>query len=682
MREFTQAHRPMRVETELGTDVLLLDAFTGVERISQPFSFRLDLLSRDRDIDPESLLRRPVTLSIDLENRETRYLHGFVNRFAQGDQVQTGEGAYLTSYTAEVVPWLWFLSLSRDCRIFQKRTVLEIVEEVFRDLGWNDFAIRCVHDYPKRDFRVQYRETHLNFVSRLLEEEGIFYFFQHTDSSHTLVLADHNGAITACPHKEEALVRSEPLHGEDVVTGLRSEYGVHAGKVTLKDYDYLHPTGNLEIEIPGIEEQEIYDYHPGRFTRLAEGERYARLQLEALEAERHLVHGEGTCRAFQAGSWFHPKQHFSPRLNQRYTLVEVSHTARGGGYRTGGVDTGYEYHNRFSAIPHDVPYRPPHRHRKPVLQGSQTAVVVGRAGEEIWTDRYGRVKVQFHWDRKGSRNENSSCWVRVATPWGSKGFGSVSIPRIGDEVVVDFLEGDPDRPVIVGSVYNAERMPPFEFPAQQTQAGIRSHSIKGGSGNFSEIRFEDKPGEEKLVIRAERDHHVIVQHNEYHTVEGTAVFDYGGVKIKAGNLAAGGGQKEVDYTKYGGYDANYGAIYRAKADRYEGTYGSANLNYGASGSYRATYHGPYSAYYHEPYSASYNDSYRATYFSPSSSLYAAHFSLAGSYLAAYTLYGAYYGVYISLASFYAPTSLVYMPSYAVKVEKGKAKIGTFAFASF
>jgi type VI secretion system secreted protein VgrG len=620
MPAYTQARLPMRIDSALGADALLLESFTGVEAISRPFRYRLELLAEDRDIDPESMLRKPVTLSIGLADKEERSLHGLVSRFSNAGRATGGDGEYLNGYTAEVVPWLWFLSLSTDCRIFQEKTVLEIVEEVFTGLGWSDFAVRCSREYPKRDYCVQYRESHLDFVSRLLDEAGIFYFFEHTDSKHTLVLADHNGAITACPHGRTARLRAEPVPDEDVVTRLRSEHAVHAGKITLKDYDYLQPRGNLEVEIPGSEEQEIYDYHPGRFTRREDGERHARLQLEALEAGRQLVHGEGTCRSFQSGCWFKLEEHSSSRLNQRYTLVEVSHRGRAGAIRAGAGEPDLDYRIEFTAIPYDVPYRPPRRHPKAVVRGTQTATVVGPAGEEIWTDRFGRVKLRFHWDRTGRGDETSSCWVRVATPWGSKGFGSFSVPRVGDEVVVDFLEGDPDQPIIVGSVYNAERMPPYELPAHQTQAGLRSHSLRGGRDKYSEIRFEDRPGEEKLIIHAEKDHHVVVEHNEYHTVERTALIDYGGVEIKAGDLGVGGGSDhddadktksdDADKTKSddagkkksedgdfeilgmkfagknllkkgkAGYMAIYGLIYAATAVAYAGLYGIAASAYG------------------------------------------------------------------------------------------------------
>jgi type VI secretion system secreted protein VgrG len=697
MSDYTQAGRLIRIDTALGTDHLLLDSFEGSEGISQLFVYRLELLSHDRDIDPNALLRKPATISIRLEDGEERHIHGLMSRFSQGGQVEAGEGDVLTAYSAEVVPWLWFLSLSTDCRIFQDKTVLEIVEEVFRDQGWSDFAIRCAGTYPTRDFCVQYRETHLAFISRLLEEEGIFYFFEHSDDAHTLVLADTNGATGPCPHKERALVRQEAMVEADVVTALRSDFSVRAGKVTLRDFNYLSPSEPLEIELSGEKEQEVYDYHPGRFATIEGGERYARLKLESLETERHLVTGDGTCRAFQSGFWFELAEHYSPRFDGKYILVSVRHTARSGAYRLEAVDHGAEYRNQFTATLHDVPYRPPHRHPKAVVRGTQTATVVGPAGEEVWTDRLGRVKLHFHWDRDGERDENSSCWVRVATPWGSKGFGSLSLPRIGDEVVVDFLEGDPDRPIIVGSVYNAQRMPPFELPAHQTQAGLRSHSIKGGLSNYSEILFEDKPGEEKLIIRAERDHHVVVEHNEFHTVQNTALFDFGGVKIKIGNLAVGGGRghgpggapgggnqggadtdgdggsggydsddsgagygdsddgpkgpkKQREYSggedsKYNGYDADYGDLYRATAITYEADYRYVKGRYGSYDASYDVYFGRYGSYL--GLYGNYIGLYRMY-----TGVYGTYNSFYGLHLAHYLLYYAFYGAYLTTVGFY------------------------------
>lgn len=578
MTDYTQANRPMWVETELGEDVLLLEGFNGREAMSEPFLFRLDLLSEDPAIDGESVLRTNVGVGLTLPDGETRWIHGVVRRF-----VQLRRDHDLTAYRAEIVPWLWFLSLARDCRIFQEKDALDIVEEVFNEQGYADFEIRCIRSYRKREYCVQYRETNLDFVTRLLEEEGIFYFFEHTEDKHVLVLADDMTSIKPCEGQPQARVHSQTLPDEDVLLEIEREYAAHAGQVTLADYDYLQPSLHLMTSVHGGQPEEVYDF-PGNFDDLEDGDRNARLALEREEALRQVVRGESTCRAFHSGGRFQVMDHFSSNGNHHYALIELRHRAKTGQYRAGSEDDALDYRNEFLAIPHEVPFRPARRTGKPAMRGAQTAVVVGPSGEELWTDEFGRVKIQFHWDRLGSRNENSSCWVRVTTPWGSKGFGSVAVPRIGDEVVVDFLEGDPDRPIIVGSVYNAERMPPFEFPAQQAHAGMRSHSVKGDGTKFSEIRFDDEPGEERLVIHAEKDHHVVVENNEYHTVQGTAVLDYGGVKIKAGDLGVGGGagstREPHKKPKYRGYDADYGAVYSGRAGLYYALYGSAMSLYG------------------------------------------------------------------------------------------------------
>jgi type VI secretion system secreted protein VgrG len=501
----------MRVDTVLEEDELLLHSFTGVEGISTPFSYRLRLLSENDSVSADDLLRTPAYLSIELENGETRYIHGLINRFVAGDQEED-----LRAYEAEIVPWLWFLSLSRDCKIFQEKTVLEIVEEVFTGLGFSDFDVRCTGSYPQRTYCVQYRESHLNFVSRLMEEEGILYFFEHTENGHVLVIADDNSSIEELEHKPAAAWRSDPVPEEDVVTALRSEKSVHVGTVTLQDYDFEQPTMDLLSSIAGEEEQEIYDYHPRRYTELEEGERYARLALEALEAGRQIVYGESNCRAFTSGYRFALEDHSSPELNQVYTLAQISHSGSAGDYRSGGGTEG-DYHNSFLTLPHDVPYRPQPLHRKPTVHGSQTAIVVGPSGEEIYTDSYGRVKVQFYWDRLGSRDENSSCWIRVGTPWGGGGYGAVSIPRIGNEVIVDFLEGDPDRPLIVGSVYNANQMPPLELPGAGIEMGMKSRSSPGGGG-ANQISMRDTAGEEMMTVTAQYDMNTSVGHDQSATV--------------------------------------------------------------------------------------------------------------------------------------------------------------------
>jgi type VI secretion system secreted protein VgrG len=516
MAKYSQADRPLRVDTELGEDGLLLESFTGDEGVSKPFFFTLDMISEDPAIDPKSLLRTPATITLGLYGGDERVIHGIIRRFVQLGQSGDGE---TTSYRAEIVPWLWFLSLSSECKIFQEMSALEIVEKVFKDQGYSDFEIKCVRNYPKREFCVQYRESHLNFVSRLLEEEGIFYFFDHTKSKHTLILADDSSAIKPCPVQSAVRVVAEPASGaeEDVITTFQREHSAYIGKVTFRDYDYLQPSLKLESAETGEGVEEVYDY-PGKYTELSEGERLARLRLQEQEARYEIVRGDSICRSLASGFSFDLKEHYRRDVNKTYQLIMVRHSGRGGPL-TAAASSSFDYRNEFLAIPQSVPFHPPHTSRKPTVQGSQTALVVGKSGEEIWVDKHGRVKIQFYWDRVGAKDENSSCWVRVSSTWAGKGWGHIQIPRIGQEVIVDFLEGDPDRPLITGRVYNAEQVPPYDLPADQTKSGIKSRSSKGGgTDNFNEIRMEDLKGSELLYIHAEKDKQVVVENDRTESV--------------------------------------------------------------------------------------------------------------------------------------------------------------------
>jgi type VI secretion system secreted protein VgrG len=511
MPGYSQADRPIRVTTPLGEDALLLAAFSGVEGVSMPFELRLSMLSDDAAVSAADLLRQPVAITLRLADDSERTLHGLVRRF-----VQQGTAEALTAYQAEVVPWLWFLSLSHESRIYQNLTTLQIVEQVFRDRGFADFESRCTKAYPTREFCVQYRETHLDFVSRLLEEEGIFYFFEHSADRHLLVLADAGSAVQPCPEMPAARMAPQAAAGgDDVVTSLHMEESAVVGKVVLKDYDFLQPSLNLESSISAADPEEFYDY-PGEFAAPDEGERRARIRLEAAGALRQVIRGQSTCRGFASGFRFDLAEHPRPDTNQAYMLLQVQHTASAGDFRssTGGAPG---YRNQFLAIPHAVPFRPPPVTPHPVVHGSQTALVVGPAGEEVWVDSHGRIKVQFYWDRVGKKDENSSCWVRVAQPWAGKGWGAVQIPRIGNEVVVEFLEGDPDRPLVTGSVYNAEQTPPFELPGAGIQMGMKSRSSKGGGG-YNEITLTDTRGTELITIHGQYDMDTAVEHDQRLTV--------------------------------------------------------------------------------------------------------------------------------------------------------------------
>jgi len=511
---YTQDKRPLRVTTALGKDVLLLERFSGEEGVSAPFHFVLEMLSENAAIAPDDVLRKPLTVEIEIPGGGKRFVHGIANRLSQ-----LGRRAGMTAYRVEVVPWLWFLSLTNDCRIFQNLSVEDIVTKVFKDLGHSDFKFKLMGASPKRIYCVQYRESALAFVSRLLEEEGIFYFFEHTNSSHMLVLTDHPSQVPACPNASKirmTATQSWQMAEEPLVTSIEVDHSAVTEKVELTDYDFEKPTASLRASVSGKQKDEVYDY-PGGYIVKADGDRYARVRLEQKEAERELARGESNVPAFTCGHKFELTEHAIRGLNKSYHLLRVRHSAAIPNYTT---DSGeYDYANSFEAIPSTVPYRPPLATPRAVISGTQTAVVVGPGGEEIYVDKFARVKVQFHWDRQGKKDQNSSCWVRVSSAWAGKNWGFIQIPRIGQEVIVDFLEGDPDQPIITGRVYNADQMPPYALPANMTQSGTLTRSSKGGSAaNANEIRFEDKKGSEQLFIHAEKNQDIEVENDETHSV--------------------------------------------------------------------------------------------------------------------------------------------------------------------
>jgi type VI secretion system secreted protein VgrG len=516
MPAYTQEGRKFRVDTSLGPDVLLLERFTGEEAISTPYAFTLHMVSEDPALNQyfaSALLRQPVSVRMELPDGSRRFIHGLCSRVAQG-----ATDGPLTNYQAEVVPWLWFLSLWSDCRVFQKLSVPEIVEQVFKERGFTDYRLALQGSFEPREYCVQYRETHLAFVSRLLEEEGIFYFFEHEADKHTLVLANTKSQVQPCPGQATARMAGQagPWQHADVVTGLVAERAAHTGKVTLTDYNYLTPSANLEAPVEGRAPEERYDY-PGRYDERDDGERYARLLLEAHEAQEFVVRGEGTCRAFLPGYRFELEEHYCDDLNREYQILRVRHEGSSGGFGTDRGDDELDYRNSFECISASVPYRPPRATPRPIVHGSQTAVVVGPGGEEIWTDEHGRIKVQFHWDRLGKKDENSSCWIRVAQPWAGKGWGSLAIPRIGQEVVVEFLEGDPDRPLVMGSVYNAEQTPPYSPKDGGVVSGLRSKTHKKSAG-YNEMSMDDTTGKEKVTVHAQYNMDSTVENDETHTV--------------------------------------------------------------------------------------------------------------------------------------------------------------------
>jgi type VI secretion system secreted protein VgrG len=516
--EATQANRSIVVTSPLGEDVLLFHSMNVSEQLGRLFQFDLDLLSEDPEIKLQDILAQNVTVRYLRPDGEYRYFNGFVNQFSQA-----GSHGNLFVYRATLRPWFWFLTRTADCRIFQNKTVPDIIKEVFRDKGFSDFEDTLSGNYREWENCVQYRETDFNFVSRLMEQEGMYYYFKHEDGKHTLVLSDSISAHETVPGYEEVPYyppeeseRRERDHISDWSLNQIIQPGVYA----LNDYDFKKPKANLEVKSSVSREHdqaefEIYDY-PGEYKESGDGEGYVRARIEELQSQHEEVQGEGNVAGLMTGCLFKLINYPREDQNREYLITSSSYNLGPQEYESDvGGGSGSIFSCNISAIDKQQAFRAPRITAKPIVQGPQTATVVGKDGEEIWTDKYGRVKVQFHWDRYGEVNETSSCWIRVSHPWAGKNWGAVAIPRIGQEVIVSFIEGDPDQPIITGRVYNDDNMPPYELPANATQSGVKTRSSKEGSpDNFNELRFEDKKGEEQLYIHAEKNQDNIVENDE------------------------------------------------------------------------------------------------------------------------------------------------------------------------
>jgi type VI secretion system secreted protein VgrG len=521
MATYTQDTRLIGINTPLGKDVLLLRGFSGHEAISQLSGFELDLLSKDPEIKFEDIIGKRVTLRVTLSEDKERYFNGFISRF-----LQTGSQTGLANYRATMVPWLWFLTKTTDCRIFQNKPIPDIIQQIFKEYGFTDFKLKLQGTFEPRDYCVQYRETDYNFVARLMEQYGIFYFFEHEKEKHTLVLANNPDAHLPCPEQPKA--KWNP-HGtkafrDDMVTDLQMERIFRPGKYALTDYNFEIPSTSLLSEISttiavgGNNKYEVYDF-PGEYAKKGEGVSLVKLRMEEQEVKHLFVRGASSCRAFTSGYKFEMEEYPRPDMNQPYVLTAVSHSVSVGDTYTTGESGGeaQDYSNSFTCIPHKVPFRPQQTTAKPFIQGPQTAVIVGPKGEEIYSDKYGRVKAQFHWDREGKRDENSSCWIRSSQNWAGKQWGAMFMPRIGQEVIVEFLEGDPDRPIVTGRVYNAEQMPPYPLPGEQTKSTIKSNSSKGGGGS-NELRFEDKKGSEEIYLHGQKDWNIVIENDKSQSI--------------------------------------------------------------------------------------------------------------------------------------------------------------------
>lgn len=527
---------------EYGEDDLLIAEMAGHEAMSQLFEFRLRLLSSRDDIDPRRIIGKPAILRIEAWDTRhmggERHWNGVVSRFQRTGRASSAEGEDLYAYECDIVPWFWFMTQHEDCRIFQGKTVREIIEAIFEEFDYSDFRFDLHEDHPALDYCTQYHETTFGFISRLVEREGIHYYFRHDDaeeSRHLLVFTDHNRGNPALEPSTLPFHHEGTAEDYDAIRTLALDQQMRTRKVTLGDWDFerkrlLRENTPTVLSIGADRDLERYRY-PGAFVDPEVGKYRSRVLMEAEEAGHMRFRGDSQVRTLAPGHTFTLEDHPFDEFNIEYMVLSVWHHGR----NNLGNDGAAEYGNEFTLHPHAVTWRAPLSTPKGLVRGPQTALVTGPAGEELHVDQHGRIKVQFHWDRQGQYDDHSSCWVRVAQAWAGNGYGTMFIPRVGMEVVVDFLEGDPDQPLVTGCVYNGINKPPYDLPAHATRSTIKTLSSKGGGGT-NELRFEDKKGSEEVFLQAQKALNVQVKANEHHQIGGSLdlkVGDYRKTTIEA-----------------------------------------------------------------------------------------------------------------------------------------------------
>jgi type VI secretion system secreted protein VgrG len=479
MPAIKQQNRFIGIDTPLGADAFGLAAFSGSEELGRPFRFEAELTSDNFRINFDDIVGQKVCLRLETANGQ-RFFHGYVSRFTQ----LTSHRNY-AQYHATIVPWLWLLTRRADCYIFQNKTVPQILQDVFKRCGVAEFELRLTGNYSPRDYCVQYRETDFNFVSRLMEQEGIYYFFKHEKTKHTMVLADSSSAHAANPGYDKIHYRPERTgknDSEHILNWTVSEE-IQPGVYTHTDFNFETPSKSLLTQSKikrkyGFADSEIFDY-PGVYLETPDGDRHAKIRIQEIQAPYETLEGEADSRGLCVGSTFTLQDFPRADQNKSYLVKSTHHSAHAGKFES--QSDGHNepaYHCSFQAFDANEIFRPQRLTPKPVIQGVQTAIVTGPASQEIYVDKYGRIKLQFHWDRYGKNDENSSCWVRVSQAWTGKNSGHIANPHIGEEVIVSFLEGDPDQPMVVGRLYNAEHMPPYPLPEAAAIIGMKGAPTK------------------------------------------------------------------------------------------------------------------------------------------------------------------------------------------------------------
>jgi len=515
---------PIKI-TSSKCDNLLFVGMSADEELGELFRFELQFESKDAGIDLTSLLGSSMTVTLALEDGFKRHFNGMVCEASQTG-VATVDTLVYAQYAVTLVPKPWLLEQIVDCRIFTEMTAPDIIQKLLEESGYTDVKNSLTGNYAQRDYCVQYREDCLSFIHRLMEQEGIYYYFTHDSSKHTMVLADGVGAHAAIDEFKKvpfAAGAGGALGRAATIATFGAVRGVDGATFKLTDYNPLTPKASLLSSHTSDGNQPTtthaaFDF-PGAHADASVGQHYASVRAEALTAARSGYHGTTDACGAEAGNLFTLGDYSRKELNQEYLLTATQSYLRGGGHASGRGDP-LEFQCQFRAIPSSIPFRKQVRTAKPKVAGLQTAIVTGSdTDEDIAVDQYGRVQVNFHWNMPDKPNAKCSCPVRVASPWAGKGWGAVSIPRVGQEVVVSFLEGDPDRPLIIGSVYNAANTVPYGLPDNKTQSGIKSRSLLGGTDDFNELRFEDKQGSEDFIIHAQKDMHEEVENDHVVTID-------------------------------------------------------------------------------------------------------------------------------------------------------------------
>ncbi|EJV2770173.1 type VI secretion system tip protein VgrG [Salmonella enterica] len=494
----------------------LSELFSYVVQLKTPDTLNLGYVSPAANLPLKPMVGKDLCVNIELDGGGKRHISGLVT----AARVVGHEGRSVT-YELRMEPWVKLLTHTSDYKAFQNKTVVDILDEVLAEYPY-PVEKRLVESYPVRTWQVQYGETDFDFLQRLMQEWGIYWWFEHSEDSHTLVLADAISAHKACPdsplvewHQEGLKLDKEFIHTITANESLRT------GQWVLDDFDFTKPRSLLANTVANPREtgHATYEHYewPGDYFDKSEGEMLTRIRMEAQRSPGSRVLGGGNIRTLMTGYTFTLENYPTAEVNQEYLLMQTLLFVQDNAQHS-GQDQHFTFSTRFELHPTREVFRPQRTVSKPHTKGPQSAIVTGPAGQEIWTDQYGRVKVQFGWDRYGKMDENSSCWIRVSYPWAGKGFGMIQIPRIGQEVMVDFKNGDPDLPIIVGRTYNQDTMPPWGLPGMASQSGIFSHSLYGGPTNGNMLRFDDKTGAEEVKFHAEKDLNTTVKNNETHTV--------------------------------------------------------------------------------------------------------------------------------------------------------------------